>query len=70
MYFFRLRELRKKHKKTQADIAEYLVCQKEVYRRYETGVRTIPVDFLIALSSYYEVSIDYIVGITDQRNQY
>lgn len=63
MYFKRLEDLRIDHDKTQQDIADVLGCQREVYRRYEKGTRTIPIDFLITLAKYYNVSIDYIVGI-------
>lgn len=67
MHFQRLEDLRIDHDKTQQDIADILGCQREVYRRYEKGTRTIPIDFLIALAKYYNVSIDYIVGISDHK---
>ncbi|MCI8319473.1 MAG: helix-turn-helix transcriptional regulator [Dorea sp.] len=70
MYFQRLEDLRIDNDKTQADIAEYLGCQREVYRRYEKGTRQIPVDLLIKLSHFYNVSIDYIVGSTDTKKPY
>ncbi len=70
MYFQRLEDLRIDHDKTQAEIAEYLGCQREVYRRYEKGTRQIPVDLLIKLSLYYQVSIDYMVGITNTKKPY
>lgn len=68
MYFKRIEDLRIDHDKTQQEIADYLGCQREVYRRYEKGTRTIPVDFLIMLSKYYSVSIDYMVGISNIKN--
>lgn len=70
MFFQRLEDLRIDNDKTQADVADYLGCQREVYRRYEKGTRQIPVDFLIRLSFLYDVSIDYIVGITDKKKPY
>ena len=70
MYFQRLADLRIDNHKTQAEIAEYLGCQREVYRRYEKGTRQIPVDLLIKLSLFYNVSIDYMVGITNTRKPY
>lgn len=70
MQFFRLENLRIDNDKTQAEIAKYLGCQREVYRRYEKGTRQIPVDFLIKLSEYYQVSIDYIVGMTNVKKPY
>lgn len=62
MFFQRLEDLRVDHDLTQQDVAELLGCKREVYRRYEKGIRTIPVDFLMRLADYYGVSIDYIVG--------
>lgn len=70
MHFQRLEDLRIDSDKTQADIAEYLGCQREVYRRYEKGTRQIPVDLLLRLSRYYNVSIDYIVGNTNIKKPY
>ena len=62
MLFQRLEDLKVDDKLTQQDVADILGCKREVYRRYEKGTRTIPVDFLIKLADYYNVSIDYIVG--------
>lgn len=70
MYFQRLEDLRIDHDLTQADIGEFLGCQREVYRRYEKGTRQIPVDLLIKLASLYNVSIDYIVGLTNETKPY
>lgn len=70
MYFQRLEDLRIDNDKTQAELAEYLGCQREVYRRYEKGTRQIPIDFLIKLAELYHVSIDYLVGLTDERKPY
>lgn len=70
MQFKRLEDLRIDNDKTQAEIANLLGCQREVYRRYEKGTRQIPIDFLIELSFFYNVSIDYIVGITNEKKAY
>lgn len=70
MQFKRLEDLRIDNDKTQAEIANLLGCQREVYRRYEKGTRQIPIDFLIKLSFFYNVSIDYIVGITNEKKVY
>ena len=70
MYFQRLENLRIDKDLSQAYVASFLGCQREVYRRYEKGTRQIPVDFLIHLSELYNVSIDYLVGITDERKPY
>ena len=62
MFFKRIEDLRIDHDLTQQEIADMLGCNREVYRRYEKGIRTIPIDFLIKLADFYKVSIDYIVG--------
>ncbi|MBQ2863761.1 MAG: helix-turn-helix transcriptional regulator [Clostridia bacterium] len=45
-----------------------LRCSQQVYSNYELGQRDIPTDILIKLSAYYNVSVDYILGITDNPN--
>ena len=64
MYFKRLEDLRVDRDLTQQQVADYLCCKREVYRRYEKGTRTIPVDYLIKLADFYKVTIDYIVERT------
>lgn len=70
MYFQRIEDLRIDNDYTQQHIAEYLGCQREVYRRYEKGTRQIPIDYLIRLSQLYSVSIDYIVDLTPRKDPY
>ena len=70
MYFQRISELRKEHNLTQQDVANLLHCQREVYRRYEKGIRDIPVSSILLLANYYNVSVDYILGETDKRERY
>ena len=56
--------------KTQLEIAQILHCQREVYRRYEKGQREIPVWAAIKLARYYDVSLDYLLGISDNRRKF
>lgn len=70
MQFQRLEDLRIDHDKTQAEIAEVLTCKREVYRRYEKGIREIPVWALIRLAKYYNTSTDYILGLTNRQEPY
>lgn len=70
MHFQRLEDLRIDHDMTQSEIADQLQCQREVYRRYERGTRQIPVDMLMRLSELYNVSLDYIVGLTNETKPY
>ena len=65
MINLKLKELRENNKKTQTEIAEILKIQQNTYSQYETGVRQIPLEFLIELARYYNVSVDYILNLTD-----
>lgn len=67
MYFQRLTDLRQDHDLTQQDVADILHCKREVYRRYEKGIREIPVSYAIILAQYYQVSLDYLVGLSNKR---
>ena len=67
MHFQRIEDLRIDHDLTQQQVADYLHCQREVYRRYEKGSRQLPVDCLIMLSRLYHVSTDYILGLKDTK---
>ena len=66
MYFHRIRDLREDSDQTQEAIAKYLMMNREVYRRYETGEREIPVWALIKLSELYHTTTDYNPG-SDRR---
>lgn len=70
MQFRRLEDLRTDNDFTQKKVAEHLNMNLQVYRRYEKGIREIPVWALIKLSELYGVSADYILDLTDetQRN--
>lgn len=69
MYFKRLKDLREDKDLKQENIANILRITRQQYGLYETGKRTIPIDLLITLSNFYETSIDYIVGNTNNRKK-
>lgn len=64
-YFPRLRDLREDNDKTQSQIAELLMITQQQYSLYEKGYRDIPIDLLMKLADFYDVSTDYILGRTD-----
>lgn len=64
----RIRELREDNDLLQKNLAEYLNCSQVAYSRYELGTRDIPTEVLIALSKFYNVSTDYIIGLKDEKN--
>ena len=61
----RIRDLREDADLKQREVAEMLNCSQRVYSNYELGQRDIPTDVLIKLSNYYQVSTDYILGLTN-----
>lgn len=65
MLYRRIRDLREDSDKTQKELSKILNCSQQVYSNYELGQRDIPTDILIKLSKYYNVSVDYILGLTD-----
>ena len=64
MMYHRIRDLREDRDLKQKDIANYLNCSQVCYSHYELGKRDIPTEVLIKLAKFYNVSIDYIVGLT------
>lgn len=66
MYFQRIRDLREDADLSQSQIAAYLGIQQTVYSRYERGFQTIPLEHLIRLADYYNVSTDYLLGRTQR----
>ena len=67
MFFQRILDLRIDRDMTQQKVADYLVCNRQVYARYERGQREIPVSMLIKLAKLYNTSTDYILGLTDDN---
>lgn len=67
----RIRDLREDNDLKQRQVAEFLNCSQQVYSNYELGQRDIPTDVLIKLANYYNVSIDYLLGQTNnpKRNK-
>lgn len=61
----RIKDLREDRDLKQRQLAEYLSCSQQVYSNYELGQRDIPSDVLIKLSQFYNVSVDYILGLTN-----
>jgi transcriptional regulator with XRE-family HTH domain len=66
----RLRELRLDNDLFQKHVADYLTCTQQTYSRYETGELEPSVNVLAKLSVFYDTSVDYIIGITDEHKAY
>lgn len=64
----RIRYLREDADMNQTAVAKYLGMSQTGYSKYETGENDIPTQVLIKLAALYQVSIDYMLGISDKRN--
>ena len=68
--FMRLRDIREDLDITQIEVANYLHIKQNTYSQYENGLRQIPIDLLIELSKFYNTSVDYLLGLTDEKKPY
>ncbi len=64
----RLFDLREYKDLSQIKLADYLGITQQTYSLWEKGTKIIPLKHLNSLSNFYEISMDYIVGITDEKN--
>lgn len=64
-YFQNLRKIREDRDLLQKDIARILNIYQQQYQRYETGERQMPINYYKTLAKYYNVSIDFLSGLTD-----
>ena len=69
-YVERIRFLRESEAKTQTEIAALLNVGQRTYCDYELGKTRIPVDSLIILAQLYNVSMDYICGVSEHRGKF
>ena len=70
MIFSRIRDLREDRDWNQTKVAEYLGVRQTTYSKSELGKLPLPVDVLLKLSDLYGVSVDYLLGRTDERTPY
>lgn len=66
----RIKELRIDRDLRQQDLAEYLHCSQVTYSRYEIGTRSVPLQTLMEIAKFYNTSIDYLTGLTDEKAPY
>lgn len=66
-YIKRIRDLREDSDKTQAEIATILGTSQTMYARYERGANELPIHHLLTLAKYYNVSTDYLLGLSEKR---
>ena len=68
-YYPRLRELRVAAGLNQTEIADILDMQQNQYSRYERGERELPMHLFVGLAQHYNVSLDYMVGLSDTKER-
>ena len=69
-YVTQIRNLREDSDKTQQEIADFLGTSQTMYARYERGANEMPIRHLIKLAKYYNVSLDYLCGLTSIKRPY
>lgn len=70
MKFQRIEDLRVDRDLTIRAVSEYLGCNRDVYSRYEKGQRQIPVDLALRLAKFYNCTLDYLLGVSDQKREF
>ncbi len=65
----RIRDLREDSDLTQKQVAQKLCCSQQAYSNYELGLRDIPTEILIALARLYNITSDYILELSNERER-
>lgn len=66
----RIRDLREDKDISQSVLAKYLGMSQTGYSKYETGENDIPTNILIKLAVFHDTSVDYLLGLTDEKKNY
>jgi len=66
----RIRDVREDHDLTQQQVAQYLMCDQSLYSKYERGERDVTLNIMIKIAKFYKTSIDYLVGLTENKKPY
>lgn len=64
-HYQRLKDIREDHELTQAQIAEVLKTTNRQVSKWENGIQMMGVDKYITLAKYYNISVDYLLGLID-----
>lgn len=68
MIFPNIRNLREDNDKKHIELANYLNVKQTTYSKYELGKINVPIEIFIKLADYYDVSVDYLLGRTKEKN--
>ena len=66
----KIRDLREDKDLTQKQIAKILNCSQRIYSNYERGEVDIPTQVLIKLAEFHRTSVDFLLGLTDEKRPY
>jgi transcriptional regulator with XRE-family HTH domain len=66
----RIKNLREDNDLTQSQVGEKINIPQRTYAYYESGERTIPPHVLISIAELYKTSVDYLLGLTDEKKPY
>ena len=66
----KIRDLREDKDLTQTQIAKILNCSQRIYSNYERGEVDIPTQVLIKLAEFHRTSVDFLLGLTDEKRPY
>ncbi len=70
MVFERIRNLREDSDLKQRELAAYLNVSQNTYSQYESGVIALSAENAVKLAAFYHVSVDYLLGLTDEKKPY
>lgn len=70
LMYRRIRDLREDSDLTQKQMGEILNCSQRIYSNYECGDVDIPTQILIKLAEFHKTSVDYLLGLTDEKRPY
>lgn len=70
MTFERIRNIREDSDLTQKQLADYLHISQNTYSQYETGKIALSAENAVKLAVFYNTSVDYLLGLTDEKKPY
>lgn len=69
MKYQRIEDMRIDQDLTIKEISALLECNRDVYSRYEKGIRDIPIDYVIRLARFYDCSVDYLLSVSSKKRK-
>lgn len=66
----RFRDLREDRDLTQREVADHLHIRQSTLSQYENGQRQIPLELLMQLAIFFDTSVDYLIGLTNEKKPY